>query len=97
MNDTPRRSIRVRLNAEVKLRRPADKACQVQLRNLSLHGCSVDVLTHVHPGDRLWITLPGLQSIEGFVCWEEEFRAGIVFLTPLHPAVFDLLRQKYGH
>ena len=97
MSHPPRQSVRVRLHAEVRLRRAVDRPHEVKLRDLSTHGCSVDLVNRVQAGDRLWVKLPGLESIEGFVCWAEEFHAGIVFLTPLHPAVFDMLQQKHGH
>ena len=59
MNDTPRRSVRVRLNAEVKVRRAADISHEVKLRDLSTHGCSVELVNPVLTGDRVWITLSG--------------------------------------
>jgi len=95
MNDSPRRTIRHKIDAEVTLRRSLDQPYKVKLRDLSQHGCSVELVNHVQLRERLWIKLPGLDSIEGVVCWEEDFHAGIDFLTPLHPAVFDMLLQKY--
>lgn len=79
------------------MRRSTDRPYEVKLRDLSTHGCSIDLINRVQLGERLWIKLPGLGSIEGFVCWAKEFHAGIMFLTPLHPAVFNMLRQKYGY
>ena len=95
MTVSPRRTIRRKIDAEVILRRSLDQPYKVKLRDLSLNGCSVELVNHVQLGERLWIKLPGLDSIEGFVRWEENFRAGSDFLTPLHPAVFDMLLQKY--
>jgi hypothetical protein len=66
----------------------------VQLRDLSLHGCSIELVNRVHVGEQLWIKLPGIESIGCFVCWEKEFTAGVDFVAPLHPAVFAMLRQR---
>ena len=85
------------MDAEVRLRRSTDKPYKVRLRDVSQHGCSVELVNRVQLGERVWIKLPDLESIEGFVCWEDEFCAGIDFAGPLHPAVFDMLRAKYGH
>ena len=76
MSHPPRQSVRVRLDAEVRLRRAVDRPHEVKLRDLSTHGCSVDLVNRVQAGDRLWVKLPGLESIEGFVCWAKEFHAG---------------------
>lgn len=94
MEVSKRRSRRVVLNAEVKLRRSEDIAYTVQLRDLSEHGCSVELINKVQVGERLWIKLPYLGSIEGLVRWEKEFTAGVDFVTPLHPAVVVTLSQK---
>lgn len=95
MKGLTRRSIRVQREAEVKLRRSADRAYQVQLRDISQHGCSIDLINKVQVGERLWVKLPGLEAIEGFVCWKKEFTEGIDFAAPLHPAVFDMLAAKH--
>jgi hypothetical protein len=94
MPDLPRRSSRVSLSAEVRLRRSQDVPYSVQLRDLSLHGCSIELVNRVHVGERLWIKLPSIESIECFVRWEKEFTAGVDFVAPLHPAVFATLRQR---
>ena len=33
----------------------------------------------------------GLQPLEAEVCWIEGFNAGVNFVQPIHPAVFDRL------
>ena len=94
MPGLPRRSSRVSLRAEVRLRRSQDNPYTVQLRDLSMHGCSIELVNRVHVGERLWIKLPGIESIECFVCWEKEFTAGVDFVAPLHPAVFATLTHR---
>ena len=95
MTGSPRRTLRHNIDAEVTLRRSLDQPYKVKLRDLSLHACSIELVDHVQHRERLWIKLPGLDSIEGVVCWEENFHAGIDFLKPLHPVVFDMLLRKY--
>jgi hypothetical protein len=95
MAELARRSNRFRLTAEVRLRRSQDNPYTVQLRDLSMHGCSVELVNRVHVGERLWIKLPGVESIECFVRWEKEFTAGVDFASPLHPAVLAALTQRF--
>ena len=94
MTGLPRRSSRVSLSAEVRLRRLQDVPYSVQLRDLSLHGCSIELVNRVQVGERLWIRLPSIESIECVVRWEKEFTAGVDFVAPLRPAVFAMLRQR---
>lgn len=96
MKGLPRRSMRIRLKAEVRFLRASDRPYYVQLRNLSEDGCSVELINPVNVGEKVWIKLPGLEAIEGIVRWQSDFTAGVVFATPLHPAVLTMLIQRQG-
>ena len=44
-------------------------------------------------GVRIWISLPGLESIAGQVRWVEDWTVGVKFDHPLYPSVFDLVHE----
>jgi hypothetical protein len=91
-----RRSIRVALEAEVSIRRAAEKPRTAQLRDLSSHGCSVELASKVNLDEIVWVKLPGIEARQGFVCWIKEYTCGIEFDAPLHPAVMDMLAMRLG-
>ena len=93
---TARRSIRVALDAEVGVRRAMQKYYPMRLRDLSSHGCSIETVNRLALDEVLWVKLPGLEALEGFVCWEKDFICGIEFKMPLHAAVMDMLAERLG-
>ena len=85
----PRKSDRVAVNADVIVRRPSEYSFRVRIHNLSRHGCLVDFVSTPHLDDTLWVKFDGLEGLEATVCWIEGHTAGVEFMKPLHPAVFD--------
>jgi len=94
--DQPRRVQRVPITAEIALRRSFDTRYRVNLLDFSPAGCRVELVERVLPGARLWISLPGIETIEAKACWVDDFVAGVEFVTPLHASVFDLLIARMG-
>ena len=90
-NLTPRRSERHALDAEVSLRRPRQLSYRVRVFDASLHGCRVEFVERPAVAEQLWVKFDGLQPLEAEVCWIQGFSAGVNFLQPIHPAVFDRL------
>ncbi|MEO7786738.1 MAG: PilZ domain-containing protein [Sphingomicrobium sp.] len=90
-----RRSARVALSAEIELRRSFNGKYQVTVRDCSPQGCCVNLVDRVALDETLWIKLPGLESMEAYVCWTQDFVAGLEFLKPLHPAVFEMLMKRF--
>ena len=84
----PRRAERVPIGADISLRR------SFEILDLSLHGCRVELVERVRKGDRLWISLPGIETLEAITCWVDGFVAGAEFIRPLHPSVFDMLTAR---
>lgn len=88
----PRRSNRVSLDGEVKLRRLGQHSYQVRVRDLSPEGCKVDLVERPRVDEHLFVKFDGLEALDAIVCWvDDSFCAGVNFVKPLHPAVFDLL------
>ena len=90
-SQTPRRSERHVLDAEVSLRRPGQLSYRVAVFDASLHGCRIEFVERPALAEHLWVKFDGLQPLEAEVCWVQGFTAGVSFLQPIHPAVFDRL------
>jgi hypothetical protein len=92
----PRRSERVSLGAEIELRRTGTIKHHVTVRDCSPEGCCINLVDRVGLDEVIWVKLPGLESLEAYVCWTKGFVAGLEFARPLHPAVFQMLLQRHG-
>jgi len=90
----PRKSRRVRLDAEVSLRRSGKLTYKVRIHDASPHGCKVEFVDRPVLAERAWIKFDGLEPLEAKVCWVQGFVTGVQFSTPIHPAVFDGLMER---
>lgn len=92
--EPPARPPRMPITAEVAVRRRYDNRYAVNLIDLSSEGCRIEMVERSNPGDLLFISLPGLATIEAETCWVDGFVAGVRFKSPLHPSVFELLAKR---
>lgn len=90
----PRRGTRVRVGAAVSLRRSGKIAYHVTVLDVSSYGCKVEFVDRPGIDEHVWLRFPGLDPVEGQVCWIEPPYAGISFVNLIHPAVFDLLLTR---
>lgn len=87
---------RFRLNdAEAAFRVPPARG-SVLVRDLSTGGFATEWHYPLLPDDRVWITLPGLESRPATVVWAESFAIGCRFDSPLHAAVLGNLVARFG-
>lgn len=89
-----RRSERKAWRAEVLFRRGTRRAT-VQVSDISRFGARISGVFLVKPGDRFFIRLPGLNSVEARVAWVKDFEFGCEFIQPLHEAVLEA-RMRSG-
>ena len=71
-----------------------EKYGSVGLRDLSAHGCSLELVNRVNIGEILFLKIPGIEQLKGVVCWAEGFTCGVEFDPALHPAVLDALVKR---
>jgi hypothetical protein len=93
-NSDPRRAERVPLRADIEFRRAGEHRWRVNILDFSPEGCRVELPVRVVTDDTIWISLPGLQSIQGTVCWVKEWEAGVEFANALYPSVFEMVRER---
>ena len=92
----PRRAKRMPLRADINIRRTGEHRWRVNILDFSPEGCRVELPVRVLPDDRIWISLPGLESIQGTVCWVKEWEAGVEFANALYPSVYEMVRERMG-
>jgi len=92
--EKPRQHERASLEAKILLRRTGRKNYFVQTVNVSPSGCRVDFVDRPSVGERHWVKFDGLDALEGEVRWVLGFSAGLEFIRPIYPAVFELLLAK---
>jgi hypothetical protein len=61
----------------------------ILVTDLAVGGCGIELDADLEPGSRVWVRLPGLESLPARVAWAGDGRAGLAFDNPLHPAVVD--------
>ena len=93
-NEDPRRAERVPLRADIEFRRAGGQRWRVNILDFSPEGCRVALPIKVDPDDMVWISLPGIESIQGAVAWVKEWEAGVEFSNPLYPSVFEMVRDR---
>ena len=89
-----RKSARVSLKAEVQLRRSGHHHYVVNVHDISPEGCKLEFVERPRLDETVWVKFDGLDAIESTVCWLEGSDAGIEFVRPIYPAIFDVLIQK---
>ena len=85
------REPRAVLDAEVALRRSGQQGYRVRIHDASPHGCRIELVERPRIDERVWVKFEGLDAVEGLICWVDGFVAGVEFVKPIHPAVFDRL------
>ena len=94
MDNHGRKAERVQLQADIDFRRTGEHRWRVNIYDISPQGCRVEVPVRVKPEDTIWISLPGLETIQARVCWVKGWVAGVEFERPLHQAVFEMVEQR---
>ena len=93
-DNDPRRAERVPLRADIEFRRTGEHRWRVDILDISPEGCRIDLPERVIPEEVIWIALPGIESLQARVCWVRDWVAGVEFVRPLHPAVFEMIASR---
>jgi hypothetical protein len=92
----PSRARRVPLNCEVEFRRHADVRYPVDLLDFSAEGCCISPPVRVAVGESVWLRIPGIEVTHAKVAWTEQWKVGLKFDAPFHPAVFESVAKRLG-
>jgi hypothetical protein len=69
---------------------------KVTVSDLSVGGCAIVGDLELESGARVWLRLPGLESVPARVAWSQDGRAGLTFDHPYHPAVVERIVSRQG-
>jgi hypothetical protein len=91
-----RGSNRVPLTAEATMRRLGHANFRVRVFDLSPTGCKVELIERPNDREHVLVKFDGLEILEAEVCWIKRKTAGLRFERPIHPAVFDLMVERFN-
>lgn len=91
-----RRSLRLKVSVAASVRQPGSTAFDAKVLDLSMTGFRLETSFNLKPGTRVWLTLPGMQSLEAEVAWRKDFIYGCAFVQSLYPAVFDHIARRFA-
>ncbi len=86
---------RTRLTIPAQLRPSGGRSFQTVVHDLSISGFSAAAINRMHVGQRCWITLPSLSSLEAEVVWWDNCQVGCAFAELLSPIVHDNIVAQY--
>lgn len=84
-----RQALRCPVRLQARLRDRGAKKFAIDLIDISLTGFRAETVTRLYAGNPVWLTLPGMESLEARVAWVDNAYCGCAFTRPLHPAVFE--------
>lgn len=86
---------RTKVSIPAALRPSGSKGFQTVVNDLSLSGFSASSINRVHPGTIVWLTLPGLESMQAQVVWWENRMVGCAFQQLLSPIIHDNILTRW--
>lgn len=86
---------RTRIAIPAQMRQSGGRAFQTVVHDLSLSGFSAAAVNRMQPGTLVWLTLPGLESLQAEVVWWDRSVCGCAFMHLLSPIVHDNILARY--
>ncbi len=93
--DNGRGMARLKLTAEVGIRRAGVRSYRVRVFDASPEGCKIEFIERPAVGERIWVKFDGLEALESTVRWIAGHVGGVRFERPLHAAVFQRLATAW--
>ena len=86
---------RTKLAIPAQLRVSGSRAFKTVVHDLSMAGFSASSIGRLHADQICWLTLPGLDSIQGRVVWWDRSIAGAAFDQMIDPSVLDDILNRW--
>lgn len=91
-----RRTVRLDVRFSACLREPgSSQKFDVEVIDLSMYGFRFETSFTIRPGNRVFVTIPGMSTLEAYVAWARGFIYGAEFDQPLYVAVFDMIAARH--
>lgn len=86
---------RTRITIPATLRVSGSRGFQTVVHDLSLSGFCAAAVNRLHPGTVCWLTLPGIEALQGEVIWWDNSLTGCAFDKLLSPIVHDNILSRW--
>lgn len=86
---------RIRLDIPAQLRPSGMHAFPTKVCDISISGFCCEAVTGMRPGERCWLTLPGLASQQAEIVWNNGHLVGCAFAQLLSPPVLSRLIARF--
>lgn len=87
---------RQRITMDGTLRESGGRRIPITLHDISVVGFSCEYAHSLRIGQKLWAKFANLDVLDVQVVRRDGYRYGLMFETPLNPAVFDYIITHYG-
>jgi len=86
---------RTRTTIPANFRASGGRSFQTMVHDLSLGGFCCSAVNRLQPGTIVWISLPGLESLQSEVIWWNNSLVGCAFKDLLSPIVYDNILSRW--
>ena len=94
--DEHRNTMRLDVRFNACLREPGSaQKFEVDVIDLSMTGFRFETSFTLKPGNKVFVTIPGVNTLEASVAWGRGYIYGAQFNNALHPGVFDLIAKRH--
>ncbi len=90
-----RGAARAPVKARARFREAGRNPFDVELHDLSSTGFRMVTFSRPHIGSSIWVTLPGLHTLEAVIRRGHNNEFGCEFVEPLHPAVAEYMQRRF--
>jgi len=91
-----RRTLRLGVQFSAGIREPGTaQRFQVEVIDLSVTGFRFETSFTLRPEQKIFVTIPGVNTLEAIVQWGRGYIYGAAFERPLYNAVFDHIAAKH--
>lgn len=90
-----RRKERSAVTIAVELKTADNLRVKVALQDLSASGCQMQTANYMCVNQRIYLTIPGFESLAARIAWNVGELYGCEFARPLHDSIFAHIAAKY--
>jgi hypothetical protein len=88
-------SPRVDVHIAAQLRPTGARSFKVVVKDISMAGFSCEAITTMRAGARCFLTIPGIESQQAEVVWNNGIIVGCAFSSLMHPTVVERIARHY--
>ena len=91
-----RKTMRLDVRFSACLREPgSSQKFEVEVIDLSMTGFRFETSFTIRPGSKVFVTIPGMSTLDATVAWARGYIYGAQFDQPLYAGVFDMIAARH--